>query len=131
MEKQILWKIIVVIAILFGSGCTTSPENRGAGGIELLSKGEPVEWIDVGTLVSVGPDMEPTRPPGRLQSAILGETTFGRTRIETTEGVYIVDDKVGVVEIGAPVSVGYSASDQRSGTPSYLTLGGKRYQIVR
>jgi hypothetical protein len=131
MEKQMQWKIIVASVILFGSGCTTSPENRGAGGVELSSKDEPVKWVDVGTLTSVVPDMESTRPPGRLQSAVLGETVFGCTRIETTEGVYVVGDKVGVVEIGEPVSVGYIASDQRPGRPSYLTLGGKRYQVVR
>ncbi len=91
------------------------------------SQERTVKWISIGTLVSVGPDTESTRRPGRLESAVLGETKFSRTRVETTEGVYIVSGKIGLVETGIPVSVGYDAS----GTPSYLAFGGKRYKIVR
>ena len=114
-------KLFLIAAVFSVSGCLNETAIRSG----------PVKWESAGTLVSVGPDTELSRPSNRLESAIIGETTFGRTRIETTEGVYIVGDKVGFMEIGAPVSVGYSASDQSSGTPSYLTLGGKRYQIVR
>ena len=77
--------------------------------------------------MSVGPDMESTRHPGRLESAVLGETKLSRTRVETTKGVYIVSGKIGLVKTGTPVSVGYDTSD----IPSYLTFGGEQYEIVR
>jgi hypothetical protein len=98
---------------------------------EAVVKSEPVKWVSVGTLVSVGPDMESTRRPSRVGSAILGETKLSRTRVETTKGVYIVSDKIGIVETGIPVSVGYDSSDEYSDTPSYLSFGGKRYEIAR
>ena len=94
-------------------------------------KSEAVKWVSAGTLVSVDPDMESTRPPGRAKSAILGETKLSRTRIETTEGVYVVSDKIGIAEMGVPVRVGYDSSDEYPGTPSYLAFGGHRYKIVR
>ena len=75
--------------------------------------------------------MESTSRPNRLGSAVLGETKLSRTRIETTEGVYIVGDKIGFVETGVPASVGYDASDEYPDAPSYLAFGGKRYEIVR
>lgn len=122
-----LWKIAVVVTLIFlSSGCSQEARKLKPSG-----KSEPIKWVSVGTLVSVGPDTESTRRPGRLGSAVLGETKLSRTRVETTEGVYIVSDKIGIVEMGIPVSVGYDSSDKYPDTPSYLTFGGKRYKIVR
>ena len=131
MKKLMLWKITIVTLIFLGGGCTTTPEKQEARKLKLPSKSEPVKWVSVGTLVSVGPDMESTRHPGRLRSAVLGETTFTRTRVETTEGVYVVSGKIGIAETGIPVSVGYDSSDEESDKPSYLTLRGERYKIAR
>ncbi len=114
-------KYFLIVGFMVVAGCLN----------EAVFKSKPVKWISVGTLVSVGPDTESTPRPGRLESAILGETKLSRTRVETTEGVYIVSDKVGLVETGIPVSVGYELSDEYPGTPSYLTFGGKRYKIAR
>jgi hypothetical protein len=75
--------------------------------------------------------LESTRRPGRLGSAVLGETKLSRTRVETTKGVYIISDKIGVVEPGVPVSVVYDLSGEYRDTPSYLAFGGKQYEIVR
>ncbi len=121
-----LWKIAVVTLVFLSSGC-----GQEARELKSSRESEPIKWVNVGTLVSVGPDMESTRRPSRLGSAMLGETKLGRTRIETTEGVYIVGDKIGFVETGVPVSVGYDASDEYPDAPSYLAFGGKRYEIVR
>ncbi len=126
MKKMMLWKITIIILIFFGSGCTAVPEK-----LKLPGASEPVKWVSVGTLVSVRPAMESTRRSDPLESAIFGETKFSRTRVETTEGVYIVGDKIGLVETGVPVSVGYDTSDEYPETPSYLDLGGERYKIVR
>ncbi|MHC4617847.1 MAG: hypothetical protein ACYTEQ_08855 [Planctomycetota bacterium] len=131
MKKMMLWKITVIVLIFLNSGCTTAPEKQETGKLKFPDKSEPIKWVSVGTLVSVGPDTEPTRHPDQLRSAILGETKFSRTRVETTEGVYIVGDKIGLVETGIPVSVGYDPSDEYPNTPSYLAFGGKRYKIVR
>jgi hypothetical protein len=60
----------------------------------------------------------------------LGEHELGRTRVETTEGAYIVLDKVSSAQTGAPVKVGYSEKDS-SDEPSYLSLGGRQYRIAR
>jgi len=92
---------------------------------------EVAKWENAGTLVSVRPADESTRRPGRLGSAILGETKLSSTRVETTEGVYIISDKIGIVETGISVSVGYDSSDEYRDTPSYLSFGGKRYEIAR
>ena len=121
-----LWKIAVVTLVFLSSGCGQEVQ-------ELTSsrESEPIKWVNAGTLVSVGPAMESTSRPSRLGSAVLGETKLSRTRIETTEGVYIVGDKIGFVETGVPVSVGYDASDEYPDAPSYLAFGGKRYEIVR
>lgn len=121
-----LWKIAVVIIIFLSSGCSQEVQ-------ELTSsrESEPIKWVNAGTLVRVSPDIESTRRPGRLGSAVLGETKLNRTRVETTEGVYIVSDKIGIVEVGIPVSVGYDSSGKYSDTPLYLSFGGKRYEIVR
>ncbi len=131
MKKLMLWKITIVTLIFLSGGCTTAPEKQEARKLKLPSKSEPVKWVSVGTLVSVGPDMESTRHPDRLRSAVLGETTFTRTRVETTEGVYIVSGKIGLVETGVPVSVGYDASDEYPDAPSHLAFGGEQYEIVR
>ncbi len=114
-------KYFLIVGFMVIAGCSN----------EAVVKSEPVKWVSVGTLVSVGPDMESTRRPGRLGSAILGETKLSRTRVETTRGVYIIGDKIGIVETGIPVSVGYDSSDEYLDTPAYLSFGGKRYKIVR
>jgi len=109
-------KCILIVGLMVVAGCSSE-----------AVKSEAVKWVNAGTLVSVGPDMESTRQPGRVKSAVLGETKLSRTRVETTEGVYIVGDKIGIAETGVPVRVGYDSSE----TPSYLSLGGQRYKIVR
>jgi hypothetical protein len=102
-----------------------------AGCMSDAVKSEAVKWVNAGTLVSVGPDIESTGRPGRAKSAVLGDTKLNSTRIETTKGVYIVSEKIGVVEPGIPVNVGYNLSDKEQDTPLYLSVGGKRYKIVR
>ena len=124
---MMLWKITIITLAFLGSGCTTVTEKQETGKLKLPVTGEPVKWVSVGTLVGVVPDMESTSRPGRVGAAVLGETKFSRTRVETTEGVYIVSGKIGVVETGVPVRVGYDASD----SPSYLAFGGEQYEIVR
>ena len=121
-----LWKIAVVTLVFLSSGCGQEVQ-------ELTSsrESEPIKWVNAGTLVSVGPAMESTSRPSRLGSAVLGETKFNRTRVETTKGVYIVNDKIGIVETGVPVSVGYESSGKYPDSPSYLTIRGERYKIVR
>jgi len=86
-------------------------------------------WENAGTLVSVRPAEGTSRASGRLGTA-LGDAELGRTRVETTEGVYIVLDKIGSAQTGAPVKVGYSEEDS-SDEPSYLSLGGRQYEIAR
>ena len=109
-------KCILVVGFMVVAGCSSE-----------AIKSEAVKWVSAGTLVSVGPDVESTRQPGRVKSAVLGETRLSRTRVETTEGVYIVGDKIGIAEMGVPVRVGYDSSE----TPSYLSFGGQRYKIAR
>jgi hypothetical protein len=113
-------KCFLIVGFMLVAGCS----NQAV-------KSEHVKWVSVGTLVSVGPAMESTSHPGRLSSAILGETKLSRTRVETTEGVYIVSDKIGITETGIPVSVGYDPPDKYPDTPSYLAFGSRRYEIVR
>ena len=114
-------KYFLIVGFMVVAGCSN----------EAVVERGPVKWVSVGILVSVGPDMESTRHPGRLGSAVLGETKLSRTRVETTKGVYIISDKIGIVETGIPVSVGYDSSGEYRDTPSYLAFGGKRYEIVR
>ena len=114
-------KYFLVVGFMVVAGCLN----------ETAVKGEAVKWVSAGTLLSVGPDTESTRRPDRLESAIIGETKFSRTRVETTKGVYIVGDKIGVIETGIPVSAGYDSSDKYPEAPSYLAFGGERYKIVR
>ena len=109
-------KCILIVGFMLVAGCSSE-----------AIKSEAVKWVNAGTLVSVGPDLESTRQPGRVKSAVLGETKLSRTRVETTEGIYIVGDKIGIAEMGVPVRVGYDSSE----TPSYLSFGGQRYRIVR
>ena len=114
-------KSLLIVGILVAAGCSN----------EAAIKSESVKWVSAGTLVSASPDTESTPHPGRLKTAVLGETTFNRTRVETTEGVYIISDKIGIVETGVPVSVGYESSGKYPDSPSYLTIRGERYKIVR
>ena len=114
-------KYFLIVGFMVVVGCSN----------EAAVKRGPVKWVSVGTLVSVSPDMESTRRPGRLGSAVLGETKLSRTRVETTEGIYTVRDKMGIIEVGSPVSVGYGPSDKYPDTPSLLTIGNDQYEIVR
>ena len=68
------------------------------------------KWENAGTLVSVSPDERPTCSPGRLGTA-LGDDKLGRTRIETTEGVYIIRDKISVAQTDMPVKIRYDKKD--------------------
>ena len=106
-------KCILVVGLMVVAGCAS----------------KVARWENAGTLVSVRPAEGSTRPSGRLGTA-LGEAELGRTRVETTESVYIVLDKVSSAQIGTPVKVGYDKKDS-SGEPSYLSLGGRQYPIAR
>ncbi|MHC4116068.1 MAG: hypothetical protein ACYSWO_01040 [Planctomycetota bacterium] len=109
-------KFIVVLGILALAGCAS----------------KATKWEDAGTLVSVSPWEEPVRYPGR-RGAALGETQWGRSRVETTEGVYVVSSKVSVSQPGTPVRVGYikkNSSDEYRETPSYIAFGGQQYEIA-
>ena len=110
-------KYILIVGLMVIAGCSN----------------EVARWENAGTLVSVRPAEEPTRPSGRL-GTVLGENEMGRTRVETTEGVYIVHDKVSTAQTGMPVKVGYDkkdTSDEYQDAPSYLSLGGRQYEIAR
>ena len=112
-RSKTMKKCILIVGLMVMAGCSS----------------EVAKWEDAGTLVSVRPAEEPTRSPGRLGSA-LGETELGRTRVETTEGVYIVHGKVSVAHAGAQVRVGHDSSDESRGVPSHLTFGGQKYEIA-
>ncbi len=140
MGKMMLWKITIVALVFLGGGCAAVPKGQWAGKPGCPAKGECFKWVSAGTLVSVGPAMEATYPPGQLasthpsgnlESQIFGETKLSRTRVETTEGVYLVGDKIAVVETGVPVIVGYDSSGKYPDTPSYLVVRDKQYEIVR
>lgn len=110
-------KCILVVGLLIVAGCSS----------------EIARWEDAGTLVSVQPAKESTRSPG-LMGTVLGEQELGRTRVETTKGTYIVDEKISVSQVGTPVKVGYDkqgSSGISQNTPSYLSFGGRQYKIVR
>ena len=113
-------KCIVFVGIMAIAGCT----NQAV-------KSEALKWVNSGTLVSVGPDLESSSRPDRVKSAVLGDTKLNSTRVETTEGVYIISEKMSVVEPGASVSVGYNTADKNLDTPLYLNIKGRRYKIVR
>ena len=106
-------KCILIAGVLVLAGCA----------------GEVARWENAGKLVSLRPAEGTTRPSGRMGTA-LGEHELGRTRVETTEGVYIVLDKVSSAQTGMPVKVGYGKKDS-SDEPSYLSLGGQQYRIER
>ena len=106
-------KCILIVGFIIVAGCAS----------------KVARWESAGTLVSVRPAEGTTRPAGRMGTA-LGEHELGRTRVETTEGVYIVLDKISFAQTGEPVKVGYSEEDS-SDEPSYLSLGGRQYQIAR
>ena len=140
MKKMMLWKITIVALVLLACGCDTVPKAQGVPKPGLPGKGESVRWVSVGTLLSVGPALKATYPPGQLASThrsgnletqIFGDTKLSRTRVETTEGVYLVGDKIAIVEKGVPVIVGYDSSDKYPGRPSYLVVRDKQYEIVR
>jgi len=106
-------KCILIVGLLVAAGCAS----------------KVARWENAGTLVSVRPAEGSTRASGRMGTA-LGEAELGRTRVETTEGVYIVLDKVSSAQIGTPVKVGYDKKDSSDGS-SYLSLGGRQYPIAR
>ena len=113
-------KLFLIVGFLLITGCA----------IETV-KSDSIKWVNAGTLVSVGPDVESTSPPGRARSAILGDTKLNSTRVKTTKGVYVISEKIGIVEPGVSVSVGYNKSDENQDTPLYLSFGGQQYKIVR
>ena len=109
-------KCILLIGLMIVAGCSS----------------EVARWENAGTLVSVRPAEELNRPPGRLGTA-LGENEMGRTRVETTEGVYFVHGKISVAQTAMPVKLGYDkkeSSDEIQGTPSYLSFGGQEHRIA-
>jgi len=110
-------KCIMLIGLLIVAGCSS----------------EVAKWDDAGTLVGVSPAEEAARPTGRLGAA-LGEKEIGLTRVETTEGVYIVHGKISVAQTDMPVKLGYEkkeSSDELQDKPSYLSFGGEQYSIAR
>ena len=110
-------KCILIVGLLVVAGCSS----------------EVARWENAGTLVSVRPAEETARPPGRLGTA-LGEKELGLTRVETTEGVYIVHGKISVAQTGMPVKLGYDkqdSSDELQDTPSYLSFGSRHHRIAR
>lgn len=109
-------KCILLIGLMIVAGCSS----------------EVARWEDAGTLVSIRPAEESTRRPGRLGTA-LGEEELGLTRVETTEGVYIIHGKISVAQTGMPVKVGYDKKDssgESKDMPSYLSIGGRQHQIA-
>lgn len=109
-------KCILIVGLVAVAGCSSGV----------------AKWESAGTLVSVRPAAESTRAPGRAEAA-LGDNEMGRTRVETTEGVYIVHGKISVVHVGVPVNVGYvkkDSSGERRDEPAYLAFGGRRHEIA-
>jgi hypothetical protein len=109
-------KCVLILGILALTGCAS----------------KATRWEDAGTLVSVSPWEEPSRPSGR-RGTILGDTQWGRSRVETTEGVYVVSSKVSVSQPGTPVRVGYvkkDSSDEYRQAPSYIAFAGQQYEIA-
>lgn len=109
-------KCILILAILALAGCAS----------------KATRWENAGTLVSVSPLGEPGRPPG-LKGEVLGEIQWGRSRVETTEGVYVISSKVSVSQPGTAVRLGYvkkDSSDEYRETPSYIAFGDQQYEIV-
>jgi hypothetical protein len=125
--KKMMCGIVIVAFSFLGCGPGTADQKQEAGAIQ----GGSIQWVRVGTLVSVAPDTESTPHPSQLKSAILGDTQLSRTRVETTEGIYTVRDKISMIEAGSPVSVGYDSDDKYPDAPSLLTIGDDQYEIVR
>jgi hypothetical protein len=67
--------------------------------------------------------------PGRIGTA-LGENEMGRTRVETTEGVYVVSGKINVAQVGDSVKLGF-AKEESHDELTHLAVGGQQYQISR
>ncbi len=110
-------KCILICGLLLVAGCSS----------------DVAKWEDAGTLVSISPAEETTRSPGRLGTA-LGEQDIGLTRVETTEGIYIVHGKISVAQTGMPVKLGYEkrkSSDELQDAPSYLSFGNQKYAVAR
>jgi hypothetical protein len=110
-------KCILIAGLLVVAGCSS----------------EVAKWENAGTLVSVSPAEELTRPTGRMGTA-LGENEMGLTRVETTKGVYIVHGKISVAQTGMPVKVGYDkkdSSDELQDTPSHLSFGSQQHRIAQ
>ena len=105
-------KCILVVGLMVVAGCAS----------------KVARWENAGTLVSVRPAEGTSRASGRLGTA-LGDAELGRTRVETTDGVYIVLDKISVAQTGMPVKIGYEKKDP-SDEPSHLSLGGRQYEIA-
>ena len=140
MKKMMLWKITIVALVFLGGGCAAVPKGQEAGKLEKPGAGECFKWVSAGTVLSMGPALVATYPPGQLASThrtgnletqIFGDTKLTRTRVETTEGVYLVGDKIAIVEKGTPVIVGYDSSGKYPDKPSYLVVRDKQYKIVR
>ena len=106
-------KFVVICGLLVLAGCAS----------------KIARWEDAGTLVSIRPADQPTRAPGRVGTA-LGENEMGRTRVETTEGVYVVSGKINVAQVGDSVKLGY-AKTKNPDEPTHLAVGGQQYQISR
>lgn len=91
------------------------------------------EWVNAGTIVSVSPAEQTTPSPGRIDKSFT-ESEMGLTRVQTTEGEYVVHGKVSVANKGMPVKLGYGkkeSSDELKDTPSYLSFGGQQYRIAQ
>ena len=109
-------KCVLLVGLLIVAGCSS----------------EAARWENAGTLVSVRPAEEPSRAPGKLGTA-LGEKEMGLTRVETTEGVYVVHGKISVAQTGMPVKLGYDVKDTSGEvqvTPSYLSFGSQKLRIA-
>jgi hypothetical protein len=109
-------KCILLVGLLIVAGCSS----------------EVAKWEKAGTLVSVRPADEATRRPGKLGTA-LGDEELGLTRVETTEGVYIVHGKISVAQTGMPVKLGYGkkdSSDALQDEPSILSFGSQKLRIA-
>jgi len=125
--KKMMCGIVIVAFSFLGCGPGTADQKQEPGATQSGS----IRWVRVGTLISVAPDTESTPHPSQLKSAILGDTQLSRTRVETTEGIYTVRDKIGMIEVGSPVSAGYDSDDKYPDAPSLLTIGDDQYEIVR
>ena len=109
-------KCILIIGLLVVAGCSS----------------EVAKWENAGTLVSVRPAEETTRPPGRLGTA-LGDNEMGLTRVETTKGVYVVHGKISVANTGMPVKLGNDkkdSTDELQEPPTQMSNGSQQYIIA-